>query len=49
MDNWDCPVGTLAFRQFSQTGKRLETRLIAKFGTGRFDYRMGAFVWNSSK
>lgn len=44
-DHWKFPVGTRFFKEFSRDGKRLETRLVERTGTGNFDYWMGAFVW----
>ncbi|HVJ21855.1 MAG TPA: hypothetical protein VM686_40905 [Polyangiaceae bacterium] len=49
MDHWVFPVGTMLFKQFSLDGRRLETRLIQRTGTGRFDYWMGAFVWDEDE
>jgi hypothetical protein len=49
MDHWVFPVGTMFFKQFSQAGRRLETRMIRRTGTGRFDYWMGAFIWDESE
>jgi hypothetical protein len=44
-DHWQVPIGALAFKEFSRADRKLETRLIARTGSGRFDYWMGAFVW----
>jgi hypothetical protein len=49
MDHWTLPVGAQAFKQFSIDGKLLETRLVARTGEGRFDYWMGAFIWNDDE
>ncbi len=49
MDHWVFPVGTMFFKQFSQGGRRLETRLIQRTGSGRFDYWMGAFIWDEGE
>jgi hypothetical protein len=49
MDHWQFPVGTIAFKEFSLAGKRLETRLIARTGDGSRDYWMGAFIWNDAQ
>ena len=46
MDHWQFPVGTMAFKEFSLAGKRIETRLLMRTGEGPDDYWMGAFVWN---
>jgi hypothetical protein len=44
-DHWRFPVGARLYKEFSQGGKRLETRLIERWGPGPDDYWMGAFVW----
>jgi len=49
MDHWVLPVGAQAFKQFSVDGRLVETRLVARTGEGRFDYWMGAFVWNDDE
>lgn len=48
MDHWQMPVGTVFFKEFSRDGVRVETRAIARTGPERFDYWMGAFVWNEA-
>jgi hypothetical protein len=49
LGDWVFPVGTMAFKEFSRDGRRIETRLIMRTGTGRFDYWMGAFIWNTAE
>jgi hypothetical protein len=49
MDRWVLPIGTRVWKQFSLAGVRLETRLIERYGTGRDDFWMGAFVWNEEQ
>lgn len=49
MDHWSFPVGTKLWKEFSQGGVLLETRLIERYGTGPEDYWMGAFVWNADQ
>ncbi|HEU4412260.1 MAG TPA: hypothetical protein VFS43_43865 [Polyangiaceae bacterium] len=44
-DHWRFPIGARLYKEFSQNGKRLETRLVERTGPGTFDYWMGAFVW----
>jgi len=48
MDHWQMPVGSVFFKEFSRDGVRVETRAIARTGPERFDYWMGAFVWNDA-
>jgi hypothetical protein len=45
MNRWLYPVGARLWKEFSLGGKRLETRLIERWGTGPNDYWMGSFVW----
>ena len=52
LDHWRFPVGTKFFKEFSQGGKRLETRLIWRVGdTGNReqDTLVGAFVWDDNE
>lgn len=44
-DLWQLPVGAVLFKEFATATRPLETRVIARTGSGRFDYWMGAFVW----
>lgn len=49
MTSWTFPVGTFLWKQFTRDGVRVETRLIARTGTGERDYWMGAFLWNEDE
>jgi hypothetical protein len=49
MDHWVFPIGTKFFKEFSLDGKKLETRLVEKYGPGPDDYWLGAFVWNAEQ
>ncbi len=49
MDGWQFPAGTMLFKEFSEAGRRIETRLIARTGDGPRDYWMGAFVWDDDE
>ena len=49
MDHWRFPVGSVLFKEFAQAGKRIETRVIARTGSGEDDYWMGAFVWSEDE
>lgn len=46
---WQLPVGVMLFKEFAVSGRRVETRLIARVGPGKFDYWMGAFVWHANE
>lgn len=48
MDHWNFPVGTRAWKQFTVDGKRIETRLIHKNGTGPSDWIFVAYQWNDA-
>jgi hypothetical protein len=49
MDHWEFPIGTKFFKEFSLAGKKLETRLVEKYGPGPDDYWLGAFIWNDDQ
>jgi hypothetical protein len=49
MDHWVFPIGTKFWKEFSRGGVKLETRLIERYGPGRDDFWMGAFVWNAEQ
>jgi mono/diheme cytochrome c family protein len=49
MNRWQFPIGTRAVKEFSVNGVPLETRLVERYGTGRDDYWMGAFVWREDQ
>lgn len=46
MDNWVFPVGTKVWKEFSNEGKRLETRLLWKAERG---WQSVAYVWNDAE
>jgi hypothetical protein len=49
IDHWVFPIGTKFFKEFSLGGKMLETRLVERYGPGREDFWLGAFVWNAEQ
>lgn len=49
MDLLDFPVGTRAFKEFRLDGKRLETRMIHRFGEGAADYLFAAYQWRDDE
>ena len=49
MNRWQFPIGTRAVKEFSLNGVPLETRLVERYGAGRDDYWMGAFVWREDR
>jgi hypothetical protein len=46
MDDWQFPVGTKAWKQFTRDGKKIETRLLWKTEAGWF---MRAFAWDDTE
>ena len=49
MDHWQFPVGTRAFKEFSVGGKRLETRMVHRFGPGSDDFLYATYVWRDDE
>lgn len=49
MDEWDFAVGTRAFKEFSMDGKRLETRMVHRFGPGPDDFLFAHYLWNTDE
>jgi hypothetical protein len=49
LDHWELPIGTKFWKEFSLGGKKLETRLVERYGPGPDDYWMGAFAWNAEQ
>lgn len=49
MDFWTFPQGTKLWKDFWRDGKRVETRLLWKQGTGAADWFMMAFKWNDEQ
>jgi len=44
-DNWQFPVGTQLWKEFSVDGVRVETRTLRKVGPGSEDWAAQAYVW----
>jgi hypothetical protein len=49
MDDWKFPVGTRAWKEFSLDGKRLETRLVHRYGPGANDFLYATYAWNETE
>ncbi len=49
MDDWQFPVGTRAWKEFSLSGKRLETRLMVKTGPNTKDILYATYRWNEAQ
>ncbi len=49
MDDWQLPVGTRIWKEFSLGGKRLETRMIHRYGPGAKDYLFTAYQWDAAE
>ena len=49
MDDWSFPVGTRFFKEFKRDGRRIETRLIERFGSGPRDFAMASYQWDEAE
>ncbi len=47
VDAWDFPVGTRFWKEFSFGGRRVETRLLTKVSTTRWEF--ASYVWNGAQ
>lgn len=48
MDHWKFPVGTRLWKTFSVASKRIETRLLHRYGAAPSDWLFAAYQWNAS-
>jgi hypothetical protein len=48
-DDWSFPIGTKLWKEFSLEGRRVETRLLAKIGSGATDWAGAAYVWDAEQ
>jgi hypothetical protein len=49
MDFWTYPVGTVAWKEFTRNGVRVETRMLRKKGQDAGDWTMIAYQWKSDQ
>jgi hypothetical protein len=49
MNNWSVPVGSRFFKEFSVDGRRIETRLIERVGSGPRDFAFVSYLWNEDE
>ena len=49
MDDWQFPVGSRFFKEFSVDGRRIETRLIERIGTGPRDFAFVSYLWDEDE
>ncbi len=49
INDWQFPVGTRFFKEFSVDGHRIETRLIERIGTGPRDFAHASYLWNEEE
>jgi hypothetical protein len=47
-DHWSLPVGAKFWKEFAIGGKRIETRLIERFGPGPDDYLYATYWWKTT-
>jgi hypothetical protein len=48
-DHWSFPVGTKFWKEFKYQGKRIETRMIARYGPGADDFLFVAYRWDDAE
>jgi len=48
-NHWSFPVGTKVWKEFKYLGKRVETRLIHRYGPGPTDFLLAAYQWNANE
>ena len=46
MNDWQFPVGTRFFKEFSVDGRRVETRMLSRIGEGPRDFAFASYLWN---
>lgn len=49
MDDWQFPVGTRFFKEFSVDGRRVETRMVSRIGEGPRDFAFVSYLWNEDE
>jgi hypothetical protein len=49
MDHWVVPVGTKFFKEFKVGGRRIETRLIKRYGPAVTDFYFAAYAWDEDE
>lgn len=48
-NNWQFPVGTRFFKEFSHDGIRYETRIMSRMGQGDRQWAMTSYAWNEEQ
>lgn len=48
-DDWRFPRGTRFWKEFTRDGVRVETRILWKWGDGRDDWSMAAYLWRQDQ
>lgn len=49
MDHWVFPVGTRLWKHFEVDGKRVETRLLHRYGSGSDDWLYATYGWDAAQ
>jgi hypothetical protein len=48
-DHWSFPVGTKLWKEFKYQGKRVETRMIVRYGSNTDDFLFVAYQWDQAE
>jgi len=49
MNDWDFPVGTRLFKEFSLDGVRIETRILERMGLAQWQWAQASYLWNEDE
>jgi hypothetical protein len=49
INDWQFPVGSRFFKEFSVDGMLVETRIIERIGTGPRDFAFASYLWNEDE
>ncbi len=49
LNDWDFPVGTRLFKEFSLDGVRIETRILERMGAEPWQWAQASYLWNEEE
>jgi hypothetical protein len=49
LNDWDFPVGTRLFKEFSLDGVRIETRILERMGLAQWQWAQASYLWNEDE